>query len=145
MSRTFIIEVGVIVLALLVGYAGLSFADRTVLPAPTVIAQVTSTAPTATIAPAVTFTPAPSRVAATPVVATATSAAATSPTALRTPTVALTVTSTPPTVTYVVQPGDTMEGIAQKFGVTVDAIARVNQLSDPNKLALGQRLIIPPK
>ena len=145
MSRSLVIEIGIIVLALVVGYSGLSFADRSVLPPPTVIARVSSTALTATVAPAVTFTPDPSPVARTPIVAIATLAAAGPTTVTVTQTVSLAATATPPVVTYVVQSGDNVVGIAQKFGVTIDAIAKANQLSNPNQLSLGQRLIIPPK
>ena len=60
-----------------------------------------------------------------------------------------TPTSTPqalPTsepVTYVVQPGDTLSGIAELFGVSVDDIVRANNIADPNSLQVGQELVIP--
>lgn len=44
---------------------------------------------------------------------------------------------------YVVQQGDTLQAIAQKFGTTVDAIARANNISDPNVIYAGQVIIIP--
>jgi len=44
---------------------------------------------------------------------------------------------------YVVQAGDTLSRIAQRFNTTVDAIVRANNLSNPNNLSVGQRLIIP--
>jgi LysM repeat protein len=47
-----------------------------------------------------------------------------------------------PTI-YVVQAGDTMSTIAQRYGVTVDDILAANGLSDPNILSIGQNLIIP--
>lgn len=47
-----------------------------------------------------------------------------------------------PTV-YAVQSGDTLWKIAQKYGVTVDALVKANNL-DPNKyLVIGQKLVIP--
>jgi peptidoglycan/xylan/chitin deacetylase (PgdA/CDA1 family) len=50
----------------------------------------------------------------------------------------------PPTgVTYVVQAGDTMYSIAQRFGVTVDAIVEANGISDPSNITVGEVLIIP--
>jgi LysM repeat protein len=44
--------------------------------------------------------------------------------------------------TYVVQPGDTLYGIANRFGVTVDAILRANNLPSAFIYA-GQSLRIP--
>ncbi|MFP4660613.1 MAG: SPOCS domain-containing protein [Halanaerobiales bacterium] len=46
-------------------------------------------------------------------------------------------------VTYVVQSGDTLYLIAQKFSVTVDRIISVNNITNPGNLQVGQRLIIP--
>lgn len=44
---------------------------------------------------------------------------------------------------YVVQPGDTLFIIAQRFGTTVAAITAANELANPNRLSIGQELIIP--
>ena len=44
---------------------------------------------------------------------------------------------------YVVQPGDTLFAIALRFGVTVADIAAANNLSNPNLIFVGQRLVIP--
>ena len=46
---------------------------------------------------------------------------------------------------YTVQPGDTLGAIATRFGVTVNAIMRANDLDNPNRLSIGQTLIIPAK
>lgn len=43
---------------------------------------------------------------------------------------------------YVVQPGDTLEAIAQKFGVTVEKIIQDNGVINPEKLVIGQTLVI---
>lgn len=43
-----------------------------------------------------------------------------------------------------VKSGDTLFDIALKYGVTVDAIVKANNLSDANQLSIGQKLIIPP-
>lgn len=45
--------------------------------------------------------------------------------------------------TYVVQRGDNLFRIALRFGVTVDAIVRRNNLANPNLIYVGQALIIP--
>lgn len=44
---------------------------------------------------------------------------------------------------YVVQPGDTLGLIAQRYGVSVDALMQANGLGDPNLLSVGQILNIP--
>lgn len=49
----------------------------------------------------------------------------------------------PSGVTYVVQAGDTMFSIAQRFGTTVAAIAEANEISDPTNITVGQVLVIP--
>ncbi|HHY47332.1 MAG TPA: LysM peptidoglycan-binding domain-containing protein, partial [Firmicutes bacterium] len=46
-------------------------------------------------------------------------------------------------VNYVVQPGDTLWRIARQFGVPPEAIARENNLLDPNLVFPGQILVIP--
>jgi spore germination protein len=43
----------------------------------------------------------------------------------------------------VVQRGDTIFSIAQKYGISPDEIVRENQWPDPNRLVVGQSLIIP--
>ena len=48
-----------------------------------------------------------------------------------------------PPVTYTVKPGDTLSGIADLFGITVDDLVRANNIADPNSLQVGQVLIIP--
>ncbi len=46
--------------------------------------------------------------------------------------------------TYQVQPGDTLYRIAQRFGTTVDALAALNGIANPNVLYVGQLLVISP-
>ena len=40
--------------------------------------------------------------------------------------------------------GETLTIIAARYGVTVDAIARENGLTDTSVIITGQRLVIPP-
>jgi LysM repeat protein/outer membrane protein assembly factor BamB len=47
------------------------------------------------------------------------------------------------TTTYWVQSGDTLWKVAQKFGVTTQAIVEVNKLDPTKYLYIGQKLIIP--
>ncbi len=44
---------------------------------------------------------------------------------------------------YLVQPGDTLSKVAQRYGTTVQAIMAANGLSNPDYIAIGQKLIIP--
>jgi LysM repeat protein len=88
---------------------------------PTFTATATSTAtPTPTDTPLATDTPPPT------------------PTATYTPT----ASPTPPYSTYVVQAGDTLSGIASRFGVTVQAIMDANGLTS-TLLNVGTQLVIP--
>ena len=62
------------------------------------------------------------------------------------PTAAPTATPLPTPVpdTYVIQTGDTLSAIALRFGVTVAALAAINEIEDPNQISVGQQLRIPP-
>jgi uncharacterized membrane protein/LysM repeat protein len=51
--------------------------------------------------------------------------------------------TTPPSSTYVVQPGDTLIGIAAVFGVQLTEIAAANDIPNPNLIYPGQVLVIP--
>jgi LysM repeat protein len=53
------------------------------------------------------------------------------------------VPSPTPAGLYVVQQGDTLSGLAEDFGTTVEEIMAANGLTDPNALQSGQTLIIP--
>ena len=44
---------------------------------------------------------------------------------------------------YVVRAGDTLSSIALRFGVSLSALVEMNQLEDPSRIYVGQRLIIP--
>jgi len=44
---------------------------------------------------------------------------------------------------YIVQAGDSMWEIAQRFGVSLDDLVKTNGLSDPNQVAAGTALVIP--
>ena len=44
---------------------------------------------------------------------------------------------------YVVREGDTLSGIAARYGVDESALQRANGIDDPNSLFAGQELVIP--
>ena len=97
--------------------------DETLTPGITVTATSTLT-PTVTVMPTETLTP----------------------TATLIPTDTLTPSVTPtqgPGVWHTVTWGDTLSGIAARYGVTVEAIMQANTLTNPNLIRLGQRLWIP--
>lgn len=49
------------------------------------------------------------------------------------------------TTTYVVRRGDSLSVIAARYGLRTSELAAVNNISDPNKIRLGQKLILPGK
>jgi spore germination protein len=44
---------------------------------------------------------------------------------------------------YVVKPGDTLYGIARAFNSTVSEIVVANAIPEPDRLVIGQALVIP--
>jgi murein DD-endopeptidase MepM/ murein hydrolase activator NlpD len=50
---------------------------------------------------------------------------------------------TPEAPVYVVQPGDTLYSIAQRFGTTVEAVVNANDIVNPSLINVGQKLTIP--
>jgi len=76
---------------------------------------------------------------ARPAVVTTTAPVPPSPT----PTATTTPTPTPNPQTYVVQPGDTMQAIAERFNITVDDLVAKNDIKDPNNIFAGQKLVLP--
>jgi len=51
-------------------------------------------------------------------------------------------TGTPTSITYVVKKGDTLSGIAKKYGTTWQRLARINGISRPNLIRVGQKIRI---
>jgi len=57
-----------------------------------------------------------------------------------------TPTPTPPAqnyITYVIQPGDTLSGIAQRYGTTYQTLAALNGITNPNLIYAGQTIRVP--
>ena len=48
-----------------------------------------------------------------------------------------------PTFVYVIQEGDTLPLLAQRFGTTVRVLRELNSLTDPGRFRPGVRLLIP--
>lgn len=42
--------------------------------------------------------------------------------------------------TYTVRRGDTLSGIAKQYGTSVNALVRINDISNPNKIYVGQKI-----
>jgi LysM repeat protein len=51
----------------------------------------------------------------------------------------------PTPMEYIVRSGDSLSGIAQRFGTTARAIAVLNGIVNTNAIFIGQRLLIPPR
>jgi LysM repeat protein len=86
-------------------------------------------APRATLAPAPLRTPPDTQIPTASPSATATAVAQPTPSA--TPRI------------HVVQPGEYVTLIAERYGVTPQAILRANDIPNPNYVEVGQELIIP--
>jgi LysM repeat protein len=102
---------------------------------PTMPAVATGAPPPTTVAPTTDPTPVATPDEATP-----------SPTAEVTPTPEPAPTeppATPEPATYRVKSGDTLSGIASRFGTTVRILAELNGISDPARLRVGQVLRLP--
>lgn len=54
-----------------------------------------------------------------------------------------TATPLPRPYLYVVRTGDNLTSIAQRFGVPLDELMRINRITDPDLLRVGQELIVP--
>lgn len=52
-------------------------------------------------------------------------------------------TSTAHAGEHVVAPGETLSSIARRYGTTVEALAKVNRLANPDLIVAGQRLRVP--
>ena len=101
-------------------------------------AVVATPSPTATTTATPTLSPTPS---ATPLPSPTPTA---TPLPTEEPTVAPTAPPAPPAQeTYVVQEGDTLAAIAERFGTTVSALQAANGIEDPNEIVIGQVLVIP--
>lgn len=48
-----------------------------------------------------------------------------------------------PTTAYTIKPGETLTQIATRYGLSVDELAALNGLSDPNNIQVGQRIRVP--
>ena len=50
---------------------------------------------------------------------------------------------TPPPQVYIVHSGDSLSGIASRFGCSLESLMKANQITNPNLLQVGQKLQIP--
>lgn len=105
--------------------------SETPVPSPTPLPSSTPTAThTASATPPPTHT------------ATATSTPTTAPSATKKPT-QVPPTRTPTAIAYTVKRGDTLNQIAQRYGVTLAALIAYNKLANPSLIMPGQVIYIP--
>jgi LysM repeat protein len=125
---------------LIVAFLALVVSRLSASDAPSSIASASATpSPVATPAPTVGATPTIVPPSPTP---TGTEEA---PTASRAPSTAPTASSAPSEApaTYTVKAGDNLDAIATRFGTTVKVLIRLNGISDPSKIRVGQVLKLP--
>ena len=106
-----------------------------------IVVQTTTTGMfvTTTVAPSSDSAPATT----SPTVATAAAVATTTPVAASTAAVTTTtepVVDVPQSVT--VEKGDSLSKIAKRYGTTVDALVRINELCDANQIFVGQVIVL---
>ena len=110
----------------------------------TAVASPTTPASGASAEPAMTFTAAPAITPAPATPSPAPTPTITPPAATPSPSVAPTPKPTPAyRTTYRIKYGDTLSGIAATFHTTVLAIERLNGITDPTRLRVGQVIKIP--
>jgi LysM repeat protein len=62
-----------------------------------------------------------------------------------TPVATDTPSPSPTFMSYVFKPGETLSGIASRFGVTLQALLAANpDITDPRRIQNGQRIFVPP-
>ncbi len=52
---------------------------------------------------------------------------------------------TPTPTVHIVEPGEALSLIAERYGVSIQAILQANHLDDPDNIFAGQQLLIPPR
>jgi LysM repeat protein len=95
--------------------------------------------PTGTPTPTLTLTPAPTHTGTPTPTETGTPTGTPTPTPSGTPT----RTPTPTPIVHVVQPGETLYGIAREYGVSLATLAAANDIPDIRRILDGQELVIP--
>ena len=135
-----LLAAGAGILAIGIGAAAVAGALNT--PGLLALDATPSATPGATPTPRPTLTPRPTPSATPASTPSPTPTPIPTPVATPAPTVAPTP-APPPPQTYVVQEGDTLAAIAQRFGTTTQALQQANGIDDPNQIVIGQVLVIP--
>jgi len=55
----------------------------------------------------------------------------------------ITVGTGAPVRTHIVRRGETISSIARKYNVSIEALVKANGLVNPNRIHVGQKLVIP--
>jgi len=111
----------------------------TAMPEPGLVITPTTASP-----PAATATAAPGSTATPAAVLAAAPTATLTPAALPTATpMAQPVAAATEELIYTVRSGDSPDSIARRFGITAQALMAANGITDPTRLRIGQKLVIP--
>lgn len=126
------------------------YVAKTSTPTATLAALTPTPSPTLQTSPdLIGASPSPSSTLVPSPAATATKASTAtpmppSPTPQRTPAASPSPAPQATPIFHVVVAGDTMFSIARRYGVSLEALGKANGIDDPNRIVIGQRLIIPP-
>lgn len=119
-----------------------AFANR--VPTGSKVGASTAVITDSVSAPSPVTTPAPIRPTPTPTVSpTPTTSPTPRPTTSPSPTPTASPSPTASSKTYTVKSGDTLSGIATRFGTTTRILMDLNGITDPNRIRIGQVLKLP--
>ena len=144
MSSGRMVALGTVVAVLSIVLGGIVAVDiylRQTSSEPEILRPRPTVAAAATAQPMLDPPPTPTLIVIPIVLPPTTVTAPPTPTKVRIPDAA----SEPEPEIYKIRLGDTLIGIADRFGVTVEELVDLNQIENPSVISVGQELLIPPE